>query len=276
MSIKDSSAGKLMPMSGYKLRNFVDGDEKQIIELFNDVYREYCGYVPRTVDYWRWCCLKRPDVHKDGIFLVFDEETGSLEGYAVVGLSGNIWEFCSKPNREDVALLLLDKAIDYLKERGVTSVNVNVPETNKALNEACRKMGFARVDLQKMFVGMLSFSKLFSILAQDKKDFLCERFNEEICIVIKDAPFWIEKAVSIGINGDEVKVSESLLESPTIFVRTDVKTLSSILFGVQNPWRAILSFKVYVKPFWKIPRLINFFNSIRLSDSWFWPLSDFG
>jgi len=265
-----------MIMNRYKLRSFRDGDEKKIVELFNDVYREYGGYVPRTVDYWRWCCLKRPDTRRDGIFLVFDEETGRLEGYVVVGSSGNIWEFCCRPNYEDAALLLLDRAVSYLKEMNVTSINVNVPEADETLNKACKKMGFAKVDRHKMFVSMLSFSKLFFILTQCKKDFLCKKFNEKICIVIKDAPFWIEKAISISINDGEVKVSEHLLKSPTIFVRTDVKTLSSIIFGVQDPWLALLSFKVHIKPFRKISKLINFFHSIRLDSSWFWPLSDFG
>lgn len=72
-------------MNRYELRNFVEGDEEKIVKLFNDAYARFSGYVPRTVEYWRWCCLKRPDVRKDGIFLVFDKGAGNFEGY--VGLS---------------------------------------------------------------------------------------------------------------------------------------------------------------------------------------------
>jgi len=263
-------------MSGYTLRNFADGDEEEIVKLFNEVYGGFGGYVPRTVEYWRWCCLKRPDVRKDGIFLVFDKETGDLEGYAVVGLSGNVWELCSKPNREDVALTLLERATSYLEEMGVSSVNLNVPEGDEALNEACRKMGFARVDVHKMFVGVLSFKRLISMLLEDRMEVLSKRFKEKICIRVEDAPFWIEKSISISVNDRGVKVFEGPMDSPTFSVRTDMKTLLSILVGVLSLRRAFLSFRIRVKPFWKIPAAKLFLSSIRIKSPWYWPLGDFG
>ena len=60
-------------MADYVIRNFVEGDEERIVKLFNEAYGNFSGYVPRTVEYWRWCCLKRPDVRKDGIFLLFNK-----------------------------------------------------------------------------------------------------------------------------------------------------------------------------------------------------------
>lgn len=259
-----------------EIRNFLDGDEYKIVKLFNDVYGSLAGYVPRTVEYWRWCCLKRPDVTKSGIFLAFDEGTGDLEGYVVAGLSGNIWEFCCRPDREEVALTLLDRAVSYLESMSVSAANLNVPEDDDFLNKVCKKMDFAKVNVNKMFVGVLSFNKLVSLLIQDKTAPICKKFNEKICIIVKDAPFWIEKAVSVNIYNDEVDVSEDMLESPTISVQTDFKTLSSVLFGILSPWRAFLGFKMSIKPFWKVPTLMGFLNSISLDNSWFWPLADFG
>jgi hypothetical protein len=262
-------------MDRYTLRNFKDGDEEKVVELFNYVYGDFSGYVPRTVEYWRWCCLERPDVRREGIFLLFDKESGDLEGYAVAGLSGNIWEFCCKPNL-DAALILLEKAVSYLEGVGLSAVNVNVPEGNEVLNEACRKAGFAKVDVHKMFVGVLSFSKLLSILIEEGRTFLCNKFNEKICVIIQDAPFWIEKNLSVSINRNGIDVFEGSVESPTVLVKTNVKTLSSVLFGIIRPTRAVLGFKMRVKPFWKIPSVIRFLDSVRLRDVWFWPLGDFG
>jgi putative sterol carrier protein len=263
-------------MDNYVIRNFVEGDEERIVELFNESYGRFSGYVPRTVEYWRWCCLKRPDVRKDGIFLLFNKEAGDLEGYVVVGLSGNIWELCIKPNREDAALILLEKAVNYLEERGVSAVNVNVPEGDRALNEACREMGFARVDVHKLFLGVLSFRKLILMLASEREKTLSKNLKEKICLRIEDAPFWIEKALSVSVDGERIEVSESLIESPTILVKTDVKTLLAILIGVVSPWRAFLSLRIRIKPFWKIHVFNSFLGSLRMNDSWFWPLGDFG
>lgn len=262
-------------MGAYIIRNFTDGDEKNIVELFNESFARFGGYVPRTIEYWRWCCLKRPDVRKDGIFLLFDKKTGDLEGYIVVGLSGNIWEFCVKPNRKDVALILLEKAVNYLEEMGVSAVNVNVPEGDEALNEACREMGFARVDVHKLFVGVLSFRKLISMLVY-KGDTTLAGLRERICLKVDDAPFWVEKVVSVCVDGKNIEVSEGLIEFPTILVKTDAKTLLAVLMGVLSPRRAFLTLRMKVKPFWKAPVLNRFLCSLRMDDLWFWPLADFG
>jgi hypothetical protein len=263
-------------MVNYELRNFMDGDEKRIIELFNDVYGRFSGYVPRTVEYWRWCCLKRPDVKRDGIFLVFDRENGDLVGYAVVGLSGNIWELCVRPNWEDAALTLLDRAVSYLEGAGVSAVNVNVPKDDETLNEVCRKLGFARVDVHKLFVGVLSFRKLISIFARNKADVLTKNFKEKICIAIEDSPLWIEKAISISVDDGEINILEGVMESPTVFVKTDARTLLSVLVGVLSPQKALLTFRIRVKPFWKALVAERFLCSLQMNASWFWPLGDFG
>ena len=263
-------------MTVYELRNFMDEDEERIVELFNDVYGRFSGYVPRTVEYWRWCCLNRPDVKRNGIFLVFDRETGDLAGYVVVGLSGNIWELCVRSNCGDAALTLLDRAITYLEDAGVSAVNVNVPKSDETLNEACRKMGFAMVDVHKLFVGVLSFRKLISIFARSKVDVLTKKFNERICIIVKDPSLWIERAVSIKVDDRGIDVFEGMIESPTVSVKTDAKALLAVLVGALNPKQAFLSFRIRVKPFWKAITMESFLRSLRMDASWFWPLGDFG
>ncbi|TET62287.1 hypothetical protein E3J49_08460, partial [Candidatus Bathyarchaeota archaeon] len=75
----------------YKIRSFEDGDENEIVQLFDRIYSDYGGFTLKTPEYWRWCCLKRPDVEKEGVFVVEDGDE-NVVGYAVVGGSGNIWE----------------------------------------------------------------------------------------------------------------------------------------------------------------------------------------
>lgn len=263
-------------MDACVVRNFVEGDEEKIVELFNESYKRFSGYVPRTVEYWRWCCLERPDVRKDGIFLLFDKKTGELEGYVVAGLSGNIWELCVKPDRKDAALILLERAVKYLGEMGVSAVNLNVPEGDVALKEACMEMGFAKVEVHKLFVGILSFVKLISMLASEGEKAVLRNLREKICLKIEDAPFWVEKTFSVIVDGEKIEVSEELIESPTIQVKTDMKTLLAVLIGVLSPKRALLTLRIKVKPFWKIHAFNRFLYSLRMKDTWFWPLADFG
>ncbi|MDH5482937.1 MAG: SCP2 sterol-binding domain-containing protein [Candidatus Bathyarchaeota archaeon] len=263
-------------MEKYEVRNFMKGDEEEIVKFSNATYERFGGYVPRTTEYWRWCCLKRPDVKEDGIFLIFSKETGNLTGYIVVGSSGNIWEFCSKSGTENVAKILLESAVKYLEEIGASSVNVNVPYDDEALNGACKQLGFAKANAHKMFVGVLSFKKLISMLVAVGSMESIRKISEEIIIKVKDAPFWIENAVSFEVHNGEVRVHDGLSFSPTILVQTDLATLTSVLFGTTSPHRAILTRKVKVKPFWKITTMIKLLLSMRVTYSWFWPLGDFG
>jgi hypothetical protein len=261
----------------YVVRNFVHGDEAAIIKLFNEVYKKYGGFIPRTVDYWRWCCLERPDVEENGIFLVFDRKYGKLEGYAVVGTSGNIWEFCcrSSPNTEVVASVLLEKAIMYLKKVGASHVNINVP-CNSFLSRVYEKLGFSKASPPKMFVGLLSLREFISALVDYKKMELTKKFDEDIAVKVKNAPSWIENEFSIKIRDEEIMVLDILLPSPTISAQIEFTTLCLILFGIMHPYRALLSLKVKVNPFWKVSTMMKFLSSIRVNDSWFYPLGDYG
>jgi len=45
----------------YKIRSFEDGDENEIVQLFDRIYSDYGGFTLKTPEYWRWGCLKRPD-----------------------------------------------------------------------------------------------------------------------------------------------------------------------------------------------------------------------
>jgi hypothetical protein len=267
-----------MSTDGYEIRNFTEGDEKEIINLFNETYKKYGGHVQRTANYWRWCCLKRPDVKKDGIFLVFGKETENLEGYAVVGTSGNIWEFCYRfqPNGELVASILLKASLSYLKNIGCSSIKLNVPHDCETLHKICRKFGFTRFQTVKIFVGILNLEQFFFELITSQKEELNKRFREKITLKIDESPFWIENAISIEINDGKISIDKGSRRRPTILARTDIMTLCYILFGFLNPYRALLSLKIKVRPFWKVPSLLKFFLLIRVNDPWFWPMSDWG
>jgi hypothetical protein len=106
-------------------RKYEEGDETALASLFNKVYHGYAGFVPRTPEYWRWSCLDRPDVEKEGIMVVVNR--GRIVAYAVVGKSGNIWESCFDDAHDKKALLslVLERAIEYLTRVGSDLITLN-------------------------------------------------------------------------------------------------------------------------------------------------------
>ena len=80
------------PSEEYTIRTYLPGDETALVLLFNNQNATLAGFVPRTVEYWRWCCLKRPDVDEEGIIIA--KKGDKIVGYCVIGWSGNVWELC--------------------------------------------------------------------------------------------------------------------------------------------------------------------------------------
>lgn len=260
-------------MCGYLVRTFREGDERSVVKLFNETYAEYGGFVPRTMEYWRWCCLERPDVERNGIILVFDGE--QLCGYVVVGSSGNIWEFCVDGDREPVASILLHEAMKYLEGLGVSSVNVNVP-LDEALARVLVKAGFAQVPVERMFASTLSSRALISELVAGESKKIAGLSDEEIAFKLERVPFGVKDSFSVKMLGGEVEVYDGLPRSPTIIVNADFGVFLSVLFGVLSPYRPLFGRKLKVKPFWKTRTVLKFLSSVCVRGPWFFPLSDFG
>lgn len=258
-------------MSRIPVRGFRNGDESAIVELFNNVYGKYGGVVPRTVEYWTWCCLERPDVKRDGILLTFNEK--QLCGYVVAGLSGHIWEMCVRNDNTAVIRALLHAAVSYLENAGVPSVSVNVPR-NTGATEILREAGFSQAPAGGMFVTTLSPARFVHALATPQREVLVKQFDEEFSFQLHKVPFGVAKNFYVKIHAAAVEVSEGLTPEPAIVVELELADLVSVLFGDVNATRLLVTGKMRVKPLWKFRRVLKLLSTLRLHGPWFFPLSD--
>ena len=258
-------------MHGLSVRTFRNGDEPAIVELFNNAYSGYGGFVPRTVEYWRWCCLERPDVEKNGIFLAFDGER--LCGYLVAGSSGNIWEFCVADNDRDTAKTLLSEALGYLEKVGASSVSVNVPSDANIVEDLC-EAGFGEAFAARMFVTTLSPAALVQALVNPRKEVLMKKLDAEFGVQLRGVPYGASKEFSVKIHNASVEVEEGFPTKPSVIVELKFMDLLSVLFGCSNANRLLLTGKMRVKPFRKSGAVLTLLSAIRLRSSWFFPLSD--
>jgi hypothetical protein len=259
-------------MSSFSVRTFKAGDEEGIVELFNRVYGRYGGFVPRTVEYWRWCCLERPDVKEEGVFLALRGDR--LRGYLVAGSSGNIWEFCVDEGEREVAGFLLDEALRYFEKIGVSSVNVNVPR-DAGIVENLRKAGFGEVPAERMFVTALNPAALVQALAAPRKNEVADK-DDEFGFRLHDVPYGVETEFSVKVNAGKVEVSEGSSSAPSVVVELGFMDLLSILFEGVSPGRMLITRRMKVRPFWKFGAVLGFLSAIRLRGSWYFPLSDYG
>lgn len=65
--------------AGLTIRPYQDGDEHQILQTFNHVFREVCGpdYVDRTLEQWQWAYPKNPAGHRISLAVADDGTVAS-------------------------------------------------------------------------------------------------------------------------------------------------------------------------------------------------------
>jgi hypothetical protein len=255
----------------------LDGDEIAIVQLFEKAYANYGGYSKKTPECWRWCCIKRPDVERNGIIVALDNDSKEIAGYVVAGKSGYLWELAYNPQSdgESIVSLLLDKATTYIESAGASSVNFNAPQKDRVIKRVCQKRGFVASEPPKMFLSVLNLRELVSLLADNKASELLQKYDETILIKIEDAPFWVDAAIFVHINKVGIKVGNES-QVPTIQLGTDYTTFSSILFGNQSPFSAFVHAKLKIKPLSKIYTMLKVLSALQVNTAWFYPLSDYG
>jgi ribosomal protein S18 acetylase RimI-like enzyme len=258
----------------YIVRSYEEGDEIQLTRLFNSVYQTYGGFVPKTPEYWRWCCLDRPDVEKKRIIIVVCGE--KIVGYAVVGKSGNIWEFCFDHayDGKKIASLILGEAIEYLENFGAESATLNVPFEDLLAKEVCQRFGFVEVPSERLYLGVLDFERFLQLLVSAKKEKL-KGFNDEVLITFRNAPFWIDPHISVKVENWNTQIEE-VNKRHKVLIETDIETFTSILFGTAKPLWAWLRFRLKIHPLRKVRDALKLLSSLSLNNPWFFPGSDFG
>lgn len=262
----------------YSVRTFEDGDEVAIVKLFEKAYMNYGGFTIKTPECWRWCCLQRPGVEKEGILLALDKESNKIVGYVVAGKSGNLWELSCDPenDRKAIVKFLLCEATAYLESVGASSVNFTAPQSDPIIKQVCKECGFAASPPPKMFLSVLNPQMIVNLQASDIANKLRAKFDEAILLRIKDAPFWINDTISIHINRDGVTVEDAPRARTTIQLQIDYITFSSMLFGNISPFGAFIRSRLKIRPLSKISTALKLLSYLQIGAEWSFPLSDYG
>jgi putative sterol carrier protein len=110
-------------------------------------------------------------------------------------------------------------------------------------------------------------------LTENAKEKLAN-FKQSITFEILNARSWVNPFFSVIID-DEIQVSPEPVSSETS-IKVDSDVLTSILLGETDPLRAFLEGKLKIKPLHKIFKALKFLGTIRLHNSWFYSLADYG
>ena len=262
--------------SKYAIRTFKEGDESKVVSLFNKEYGKYGGFPTKTVEYWRWSYLQRPDVEPEGILIAQDEK--EVVGYAVLGKSGNIWEFCydSEKDEEEIISLLLNSAISYLNKVNAPSISLNAPASGILLNRQCRKLGFSSYSSPLVCLSVSDYQKLLTLIMTSKH--LEKQINDKITIKLRSNQSPAQNPLVLTVIDGKVQVSSVINDNidDGTCLETDKLTFSCLIFGLLSPSKSFMLSKLKIRPFWKFYGVLRFLSSIQLKLDWYLQLGDYG
>jgi len=261
----------------YELRTYRKGEENELILLFNKVFEHFAGFVPRTLEYWRWCILSRPGLSEEGIVVAID--AGRVIGYAAVERSGNILEFCYDPNYDGTTIVskLLGWCIDYAEDHGANSVSLNAPVQDNLIRQVCKELGFTEEPPPSLFLRVLDVPYIFRKIVDQKKK-VEKGLDETVLINLTKFPPWCPQYVAILVQDGEITVSTEKLEHSTVKIEADMSTISKCIFGSRRTlYKAILEGQLKVRPSRKILRALKILSLFQLKNPpWYIPMADYG
>ena len=268
-------AKKLADNTGeYSSRTYEQGDETSLVLLFNAQNANLAGFVPRTVEYWRWCCLKRPDVEEKGILIL--EKQNKIVGYVVVGKSGNIWELCydSSNIAKVVVSKLLSWAENYAKSVGSSSVVFNAYDKDPVVREVCQDMDFVESPSEAMFLSILDLPQLIREVLQAKNQIL--DINEVFWFNLKNCPPWCLPSFGVKLEKNQVTILEKPVPVQRTTIEAEMSTVVALIFGTESLLKDVMASKLRFHPFWKISKVKKLFNLLQIRTPWFMPRADIG
>jgi hypothetical protein len=256
------------------LRNYLPGDESSIIDLFNSQNLDLGGFVPRTVKYWQWCCLQRPDVTSQGIQVA--EKEGRLVGYVVVGTHGDVLEFCydKRFGGEVAALSLLEYALNYVRKLGYDSIVLNACSDDQIVRNVCKRLGFAESPSEPVFLSVLDLPELILNILESR---IREEYDGKVFwFHLRSCPPWITDNFGIMMTKKGAVILERPNGSSQAIIDVEMSSLIAIIFGNKSIFRELLSSKIRLDHFWKAFEVIRFMRLLKVRSKWSMSRADNG
>ncbi|MBO3768697.1 MAG: GNAT family N-acetyltransferase, partial [Candidatus Brockarchaeota archaeon] len=132
-------------VEGVKVREFKDGDEAELLDIYELSSSYYTGIVRRTEKYWRKKLTERSSTHSfffekfDPYEVIVAEEDGEITGYSYLTFwkrkekpfrsaeNGSIREVVFKPGHYKTFLKLVNESINRMLLEGVKTLDLSIP-----------------------------------------------------------------------------------------------------------------------------------------------------
>jgi len=261
------------------VRNYREGDEELIVKLWGNAYSSYAGYVPRTIEYWRWCILERLGVSKDDIFIIDKED--KLVAYCVLGPKGKVLELAIDPNlmikeRKKIAELLIHAVEKRAIDRGEESIQIELPFTDKVTSKVLKKLDYRDTPGQMVHGVVINIGSMIEKILNSRKEEVAANWSPAFLLVLNKEHFRFASPDQLLIKfNPEISVeSDPAFVSYDIKITFDLTTLTKLIFRQISVDDALKKKCLSISPFAEKNNCCILFKLLALSRPWYIPLAD--
>jgi len=263
------------------LRAYRPGDEGAIVELSNRCLAPFAGWVPRTVDYWRWSTLQRPGIGPLDILLL--ESGGKILGYAALGRDGSVLDFCVDPEQPVRGRRsLIKQLIGALEERAralqYDGLTFSEPASDRLLDEALRASGYL-VELPHCFsLGVLNPQALLQQLLLARRAELPRLEISSLVLELSPGayPFLLSSRLLLQLEPQpQVRdISDSTDYPQECVLRLDLCALTELLLCGVTVDSLLRQSQLEIRPVSRVPEARKLLDVLAVRARWHIPRSD--
>lgn len=272
-------------IEGVKIREFKDGDEERLLDIYQLNSSYYTGAVKRNEKYWKKKLTERSSTHSfffekfDPDEVIVAEENGEVTGYAYLTFwkrkekpfqpreNGSIRELVFKPNYYRTFLKLVNESINRMITEEVKTLSLSVPFDQSYLT---------LFNDFKIFVTegifMTHVTDMNSLISSMVKEFN-DRLSSDVEGVTSDLNFELKTlygSVPIRIKDGEVKIEKKGKE---VEVEINYHSFTRMIFGIETFPEVVSSNKAKIRGAENIGQVVNTLDIMFPQMIWhIWPV----
>ena len=263
------------------LRAYHPGDDRAIVELSNRCLAPFAGWVPRTVDYWRWSTLQRPGVEWTDILVL--DSGGKIIGYTALGRDGAVLDFCVDPDlpargRRALINQLIAALEVRARARQCDALTFSEPASDRLVDAALREMGYIVEAPHCFSLGLLNPQDLLQQLLLARRDQLPELETSSFVLELNpgSAPFLLNTRLLLQFEPQpQVRDISDLNDYPQECVlRMDLCALTELLLCGATTDSLLQQSQLEIRPVTRVPDARKLLELLAIRALWHIPRSD--
>lgn len=264
-----------------QVRDYRPGDETPIVELSNRSLASYAGWVPRTVENWRWSILARPGIRTTDVFVL--ENGGKVGAYAVLSQDGSVLDFVVDPDRrrgtrrayiKEMVQALEDRA----RSRDCDALMFSLPASDRLVDATLREAGYVAERSDFYSIGILNPQELLQRLLTARHSRLQSLRLGTFSLELTPGqyPFLLMTRLLVRLQPTvQVQDRSHAVDCPSdTVIRIDLSSLTELLFCRVSVDSLLAGAQLQVEPGANVAEARELLSALAIGADWHLPPYD--